>query len=180
MAEKVGLPQSHISKIESGHVDIRLSSLIELARVLDLELSLVPRKLVPAVRSIIRTSETEQLASAESMRKAVRRLDRIHALSVDLARTYKQINEFARLARLAEQLKAFPAIAQRLGELEKVNNQLKRYQKGIEDLSSVQNTLRELQSVRNKLAHAVQDSSHVAEPPPPAYRLDEDEAHGDG
>lgn len=54
LASRVGLPQSHISKIESGGVDIRLGSLIELARVLELELELVPRKAVPAVESIIR------------------------------------------------------------------------------------------------------------------------------
>ena len=53
---KVGVPQSHISKIESGTVDLRLSSLIELARVLDLELVLTPRTLVPAVQSLIRTT----------------------------------------------------------------------------------------------------------------------------
>ena len=48
-----GVPQGHISKIESGAVDIRLSSLIELARALDLEPMLVPRILIPAVRTII-------------------------------------------------------------------------------------------------------------------------------
>jgi transcriptional regulator with XRE-family HTH domain len=53
---KVGLPQSHISKIEKGATDLKLSSLIEIARVLDLELILVPRKLVPTVQSILRTA----------------------------------------------------------------------------------------------------------------------------
>ena len=48
-----GVPQGHISKIESGAVDIRLSSLIELARALDLEPMLVPRILIPAVQTII-------------------------------------------------------------------------------------------------------------------------------
>ncbi|WP_210163050.1 helix-turn-helix domain-containing protein [Salinarimonas rosea] len=50
----VGLPQSHVSKIESGAVDLKLSSLVELARVLDLDLRLVPRKALPAVDSIVR------------------------------------------------------------------------------------------------------------------------------
>ncbi len=54
LGQKVGLPQSHISKIESGAIDLKLSSLIEIARVLDLELMLVPRKLVPTVQSILR------------------------------------------------------------------------------------------------------------------------------
>ena len=54
LAEKVGMPQSHISKIENGRIDIRISSLMEFARVLDLEPMLIPRKLVPAVQSMIR------------------------------------------------------------------------------------------------------------------------------
>jgi len=49
-------PRSHISKVEKGAVDLRLSSLIELARALDLEFMLVPRPVVPAVRSIIRSA----------------------------------------------------------------------------------------------------------------------------
>jgi transcriptional regulator with XRE-family HTH domain len=55
-----GLPQSHISKIETGRADIRISSLVELARILELDVRLVPRKALPAidtvVRSVMRTS----------------------------------------------------------------------------------------------------------------------------
>ncbi len=50
---KVGIPQSHISKIENGAVDLRVSSLVELARALNLELELVPRNSVPAVHAVI-------------------------------------------------------------------------------------------------------------------------------
>jgi len=57
LAKKAGVPQGHISKIENGTVDLRASSLVALARVLDLELMLVPRKAVPAVQSIVRSSE---------------------------------------------------------------------------------------------------------------------------
>lgn len=56
LSAKSGVPQSHISKIESGAVDLRVSSLIALARVLDLELELVPRKTIPAIKSIVRRS----------------------------------------------------------------------------------------------------------------------------
>ncbi len=52
LSESVGMPQSHISKIEQGAVDLQLSSLFALARALDLEAMLVPRKLVPAVEAI--------------------------------------------------------------------------------------------------------------------------------
>lgn len=56
LSAKSGVPQSHISKIENGAVDLRVSSLVALARVLDLELELVPKKTVPAVKSIVRSS----------------------------------------------------------------------------------------------------------------------------
>ncbi|MBI1731662.1 MAG: helix-turn-helix transcriptional regulator [Gammaproteobacteria bacterium] len=54
LSKKTGIPQSHISNIERGAVDIQLSTLIDLARALDLEVTLVPRKLIPAVQSITR------------------------------------------------------------------------------------------------------------------------------
>lgn len=59
LSAKSGVPQSHISKIESGAVDLRVSSLVALARVLDLELELIPKKTVPAIRSIVRSSTND-------------------------------------------------------------------------------------------------------------------------
>ena len=53
LSERSGVPQSHISRIENGAVDLRLSSLIELARTLDMELLMIPRKAVPAVQSVV-------------------------------------------------------------------------------------------------------------------------------
>jgi HTH-type transcriptional regulator/antitoxin HipB len=52
LGAKIGLPQSHISQIEAGNIDIRLSSLLEIARLLDLEPMLIPRPMIPAVRAI--------------------------------------------------------------------------------------------------------------------------------
>ncbi|MGD9850762.1 MAG: helix-turn-helix domain-containing protein [Nitrospirales bacterium] len=60
LGKKMGLPQSHISKIEAGHVDLRVSSLKEMARLLDLEPMLIPRALTPAVRSVISGGGKEQ------------------------------------------------------------------------------------------------------------------------
>ncbi len=68
LSAKSGVPQGHISKIENGAVDLRLTSLVALARVLDLEPMLIPRKVVSAVNSIMRSSVRNELAhgSAES------------------------------------------------------------------------------------------------------------------
>lgn len=53
LSKSVGIAQSHISKIESGAIDLQTSSLVQLARALDLELMLVPRIMTPAVRALI-------------------------------------------------------------------------------------------------------------------------------
>lgn len=82
LSARTGMPQSHISKIESGGTDIRLSSLIELVRVLDLELKLVPRRAVPAVETVIR-SMIPPAASRPDTSKVARELDRtLHGLPV--------------------------------------------------------------------------------------------------
>lgn len=54
LASRVGLPQVHISSIETGKVEPRINTLLDLVRVLDFDLLLVPRSLVPAVQSLIR------------------------------------------------------------------------------------------------------------------------------
>lgn len=61
LSARAGVPQSHISKIENGGADIRMSSLIELARALELDLLLVPRRLIPAVKGLT-TGDTRRPA----------------------------------------------------------------------------------------------------------------------
>ena len=63
---KTGIQQTQISRIESGQADLRVSTLVELARSLDLEVVLIPRSLLPAVNSITQkmsNSDTGQLVS---------------------------------------------------------------------------------------------------------------------
>ena len=59
---KIGLPQPHISAIESGEVTPRFDTLLDIVRVLELDLLLVPRSLVPAVQSLIRAQEDPESA----------------------------------------------------------------------------------------------------------------------
>lgn len=53
LGSKLGLPQSHISKIEQGVTDPRLSTVTDMARVLDQELVLVPRAMLRVIKAII-------------------------------------------------------------------------------------------------------------------------------
>jgi len=54
LGNRVGLPQVHISGIETGKVVPRFDTLIDLVRVLDHDLVMVPRALVPAVQALLR------------------------------------------------------------------------------------------------------------------------------
>ncbi|NBC47602.1 MAG: helix-turn-helix domain-containing protein [Gammaproteobacteria bacterium] len=51
LAAMTGLQQGQLSRIETGAVDPRLSSVVEIARALELELVLVPRRSLLAVQA---------------------------------------------------------------------------------------------------------------------------------
>jgi transcriptional regulator with XRE-family HTH domain len=58
LGKQVGLPQVHISGIETGKVTPRFNTLLDLVRVLDHDLLLVPRELVPTVQALIHDYRT--------------------------------------------------------------------------------------------------------------------------
>lgn len=164
LGAKVGLPQSHISKIEGGGSDLKLSSLTELARALDLELMLIPRKLVPAVEGVMRSApgaglshSREHTAVIERARRAAAKLTRRNHDLTEVQRFAQTINELARF-NLAEQDLA--VIRQAADRLHKLPDD-KRAPAVILDLTG------QLRALRNRLVHA------LPEAPRPAYALDE-------
>jgi HTH-type transcriptional regulator/antitoxin HipB len=50
--DRLGQPQSSVSRVERGG-DLRVSTLLEMARILDVEPMLIPKVLVPAVQALI-------------------------------------------------------------------------------------------------------------------------------
>jgi transcriptional regulator with XRE-family HTH domain len=66
LANRVGLTQTHISGIESGKIVPRYDTLLELVRILDRDLLMVPRALVPVVQSLIRDHlQPDQMGEGE-------------------------------------------------------------------------------------------------------------------
>jgi transcriptional regulator with XRE-family HTH domain len=57
LGQRAGLPQMHISAIETGKIAPRFDTLLDLVRVLDYDLMLVPRTLVPAVQALLHDQE---------------------------------------------------------------------------------------------------------------------------
>jgi transcriptional regulator with XRE-family HTH domain len=64
LGQRIGLPQMHISSIETGKIVPRFDTLLDFVRVLNFDLLMVPRSLVPAVQALIRDQghnhETEE------------------------------------------------------------------------------------------------------------------------
>ena len=65
LVSRVGLTQRHISGIESGKIVPRYDTILELVRILDHDLLMVPRALVPVVQSLIRDHLRDQSGEGE-------------------------------------------------------------------------------------------------------------------
>jgi len=52
LGKKLHIPQSHLSKIESGLVDLQTSTLVEMARLLEMEVMIVDRTEVSLIKAL--------------------------------------------------------------------------------------------------------------------------------
>ena len=164
LSSLAGLPQPHISKIESGSVDLRISSLTAIARALELEFVLVPRKALPAVKSIAKDA-----AKAESFRPGVNR--EFNRLAAILKATGGAVEMSARphLRRVASCLASVvdPGMlrdARRAFERAKKSGSQNAAEKAVEQLSAL----------ASLLARTTPGKEHI-EAPRPAYSLEEDD-----
>jgi transcriptional regulator with XRE-family HTH domain len=67
LGRRIGLPQAHISGIETGKTVPRYDTLLDLVRVLDFDLVMVPRSIVPAVHALIRDSQSPDADTTRSL-----------------------------------------------------------------------------------------------------------------
>src|SRR5262252_1963009 len=65
LSSRLGLPQTHISGIESGKIVPRYDTILDLVRILDRDLLMVPRALVPVVQSLVRDHLRDQPGEGE-------------------------------------------------------------------------------------------------------------------
>lgn len=185
LSARTGIPQSHISKIESGSADIRLSTLIELARALDLEVKLVPRKALPAVDSVVR-STAPSVPATETYRNAVKEFQRMLGTVDKLRLAYPDLSVLNKLEENLRTISHFRTIDKYLDTIKRVTQPLNALQKEAKrqqqlnkalllttkNIRAIEEAANRAQSLRNKLIHA-------APPPQPrrAYRLDEDDGN---
>lgn len=189
LSARAGVPQSHISKIETGAVDLRVSSLIALARVLDLELTLVPRKTVPAVNSLIRNASRGASLSGPArkqlnqLQKSLDTLMETHPHAANLAQkpTARTLvtadradHDLAKMLNLVRTLQSFEFSEEDLDDLKTVNRMLKDIKDNQKGRIALHLALTKIQRLRNRLAHSAGNRPDTS-PALPAYSLEEDE-----
>lgn len=169
-----GVRQSQISRIEQGAVDLRLSSLVELARALDLELTLVPRRAVPAVQSIVRTTSPSP-GNYHHVRRTLKELKRLEETVAENASAFElEPNEIRLLQR---HLKEIPYFQLSEAERDEIRNARKIVENHLSDhknLAAVREAFAHLKGMRNAHAHGIATTS-ISDQVRPAYTLDEDD-----
>lgn len=68
LGHRIGLPQMHVSGIESGKIVPRFDTLLDFVRALDQDLLLIPRALVPVVQALVRDHRSHDEGHAEEER----------------------------------------------------------------------------------------------------------------
>jgi transcriptional regulator with XRE-family HTH domain len=173
LSKRAGVPQSHISKIENGGVDLRVSSLVEIARALDLEVTLVPRKNISAVRSITRP----RLFVAKEMEAAAKVSTEFQRLQDTIAKITHEnpaMKEIAQLRRRVNDLGRLKLPPSALDDIKKINDSLKLPASESDTLRRITDSLNQIQNLRNQLAYGHIDLPKL-EKIRPAYSLEEEE-----
>ena len=165
-----GVPQGQISKIENGSVDLRLSSLIELARALELEVMLVPRKALPAVKAIIRSTESPLDRQAQYDR---REWEKLRTTIAELRTATPGASEHREFERYLNDIRHMHASLSQ-GDFMKHLWDSMKVLKSAESEEARKTALQMVKSLRNQLAHASYTSKTDASQSP-AYGLDEEE-----
>ena len=165
LSAKAGLAQSHVSEIENGSKDPGLSKLIDMARALDLELVLVPRKMLPAVQGLIGPNEAARHSPAYALHeldKATRHIKKQQALHGP--------NAFLdRVAEALQFLRHLPVKPEDIEGIKQGNETLRRLHANPQGADMIKSIASEWLALRNRLAHGPQEE------PRPAYALDEND-----
>lgn len=150
LGQRVGAPQSHISKIESGQVDIKTSSLIELARALGLEPMLVPRRLVPAVEALSRGQDSAIQAKLQPPHRFYSEGETVTPAPIQAAH-----RALAKAEKDAERLKRAIGPAPEIQRLSEVVRDLGRWPLSIGIAEQVHEALNPIQLPRDTLKEAL-------------------------
>ena len=167
LSARSGLTQSHISQIERGAMEPGLASLVDVARALDLEIVLAPKKLMPAIRNILESTSASGDMLTSGQRKLVGRFERWMAQHRKAFGTISEADSFRDSLAL---LRHLPLSAEELDSFKAIADHLEQWQAdpSPQDLRDVARAIRQL---RNAAVHRDRDDAV----PRSAYALEEED-----
>lgn len=166
LSQKAGLTQAHLSRIESGAVDLKLSTFLELARLLDLEPVLTPRFALSAVNALIREADANREArsvrgAANSLQQLVRQYRLGHPGELMVERLAELVRD---LHPLEPRLRSPPALTTLLEITDDLqttaripDRQLMGLRRGVDRLSHLRNQLVHTQDPTQRPAYSLED-----------------------
>jgi len=168
LSARSGLTQSHISQIERGTMEPGLASLVEVARALDLEIVLAPKKLMPAIGSILDSASFTSDTLTSKQRNLVGRIDRWLAEGRD---RFAIASDADSLKDSLALLRHLPLAADELETLSDLAMKLQGWQSDPPPAKQVSEFARAVRAVRNAAVHRDRDDAV----PRSAYALDEED-----
>ncbi|WP_076446302.1 helix-turn-helix domain-containing protein [Roseivivax lentus] len=171
LSAMTGVPQAQISRIEAGTVDPRTTSLVALAHALDMELALVPRKAVPAVRSISRQAIGP---SSKSIAASLKEMNRISETLRNLQIKMPALEGITQLQKSFAGLERFQSLDIDPDVLRNIRKTMERLPDTSDQQEAIERSLNSIRGLRNQLAHQPL-ASQAEDRPKPAYSLDEDD-----
>jgi transcriptional regulator with XRE-family HTH domain len=166
LRDRAGLTQSHISQIENRKMEPGLSSFIDMARALDLELMLVPKKLVPAVLGLMRAQATREMR-VHAGQPNDKRFSRAERLVKKMKQLYGSSADLDRISEYLRFLRRVNLSDQEMQLVRELIAMLERHQASPQAAPVVRDIAQNLQRLRNSVAHGVPNE------PRPAYALDD-------
>jgi hypothetical protein len=139
-----------------------------MARALDLEVVLVPKKFLPAVQGVLRQTQAEPL-SPEAGDAALREIARGERLVMKQKLLYGSSSDLDRIADILRFLRQVPLGKQDLQIVSHAIKTLKRFQASPQANDPVAAIAADLQRLRNRVAHS------PSEAPRSAYAIDEED-----
>ncbi|XIE09854.1 helix-turn-helix domain-containing protein (plasmid) [Rhizobium ruizarguesonis] len=168
LSARSGLTQSHISQIERGTMEPGLSSLVDVARALDLEIVLAPKKRMPAIGNILGSASVTGDTLTSEQRKLVGRLERWLAGGRD---QFSIASEADTLKDSLALLRHLPLSADELDRLREATLHLNRWQDDPPSRKELSEFAHAVRQLRNATVHRDRDGAV----PRSAYALEEED-----
>jgi len=171
LSARTHMPQAQISRIENADVDPQVSTLIELARALELELQLIPKSALTAVEATVRSTKarSDERAFQSLMAELLRAAEQAHAMAPDREDIASLLSILRDLQPLTPALRAGAL----MGDLKSVQTLLHGFltcppAERPSHTQPIRDAARRLKDLRNMLAHAPSGER-------PAYSLDDED-----